>query len=237
MTRYHPTFTQAYARTAGALYLLIAISGGFSLGYVPAILSASGDAAATVGNILQNPVLFRLGILGDITVILCELIVTAMLYIMFKPISATLTAIAAFARLSMAIIMGVNLMLQMVPALLLNGGASLSGFSTEQLHSIIYLFIEIHQAGVYVWGLFFGVHLLLLGYLVVKSGFFPKPLGVLMMIGSFGYLLESIAIMTLPDLGILALLKNALLVITVVAEVSFTLWLLSKGVKSPRIAT
>ena len=90
----------AYAKFAGLLYLLIAISGGFSIGYVPSVIMAPGDAASTAQNILDNQGLFRLGILGDIIVLLLEIILTEMLYRLFKPVSQTLSMIAAFSRLA-----------------------------------------------------------------------------------------------------------------------------------------
>ena len=86
--------TQSYARTAGLLYLVIAVFGAFAIGYVPSVIIEAGDAATTAGNLLANKTLFNMGIFGNIVVLLVEIILTVMLYIMFKPVSPSLSLIA-----------------------------------------------------------------------------------------------------------------------------------------------
>ncbi len=218
-----------YAKFAGLLYLLIAISGGFSIGYMPSVIIAPGDAATTAQNLLNNQGLFRLGILGDIVVLLLEIVLTAILYRLFKPVNQTIAMIAAFSRLAMSIVMGINLLNYLIPFQLLNGADNLGAFEIDQLQSLALVFLDAHQYGVYIWGLFFGLHLIALGYLVFKSGYFPKVLGLLMGIGSFGYSLESIGEITLINNEIFSILVIALLVIATVGELSFTFWLLIKG--------
>jgi hypothetical protein len=221
---------KTYARFSGLLYLLIAISGGFSMGYVPSVIIDSGDAAATTQNILNNPGLFRLAILGDIVVLLFEVVLTVMLYQLFKPINRTLSLVAAFSRLAMAMVMGVNLLNYLVPLQLLSGSEYFDVFEPAQMESLALLFLECHQYGVYIWGLFFGLHLIALGYLVFQSGYFPKVLGLLMMIGSFGYSFESMSAITQSTYETLSMFINLLLVIAVVGELSFTFWLLIKSI-------
>ncbi len=221
---------KAYVRSAGLLYLLIAISGGFSMGYVPSIIIDSGDAAATAQNILNNPGLFRLAILGDIVVLLLEVVLTVMLYHLFKPINQTLSLVAAFSRLAMAMVMGVNLLNYLIPFQLLSGSEYFNVFDPAQVESLTLLFLEGHQYGVFIWGLFFGLHLIALGYLVFQSEYFPKVLGLLMMIGSFGYSFESISAITLSTNEALSMFINILLGIAVVGELSFTFWLLIKSI-------
>ncbi|MDB4728164.1 DUF4386 domain-containing protein [Saprospiraceae bacterium] len=218
-----------YAKFAGLLYLLIAISGGFSIGYMPSVIIVSDDAATTAQNLLENQGLFRLGILGDIVIILLEIILTVILYRLFKPINQTISMIAAFARLSMSIVMGLNLLNYLIPYHLLNSANNLVAFEIDELQSLVLVFLEAHEYGVYIWGLFFGLHLISLGYLVFKSGYFPKVLGLLMGIGSFGYSLESIGEITLTHNELFSILVIALLVIVTIGELSFTFWLLIKG--------
>lgn len=219
-----------YAKFAGLLYLLIAISGGFSIGYVPSVIMAPGDAATTAQNLLDNQGLFRLGILGDIVVLLLEIVLTVILYRLLKPVNQTIAMVAVFSRLAMSIVMGVNLLNYLIPFHLLNGTDNLGAFKIDELQSLALVFLEAHQYGVYIWGLFFGLHLIALGYLVFKSGYFPKVLGLLMGIGSFGYSLESIGEITLTNNEIFSMLVIALLVVATVGELSFTFWLLIKGV-------
>lgn len=218
-----------YAKSAGLLYLLIAISGGFSIGYMPSVIIAPGDAATTAQNMMNHLGLFRLGILCDIVVLLFEVILTVILYRLFKPVNQTIAMIAAFSRLAMSIVMGLNLLNYLIPFQLLNGTDNLGAFEIDQLQSLALVFLDAHEYGVYIWGLFFGLHLVALGYLVFKSGYFPKVLGLLMGIGSFGYSLESIGEITLINNEIFSMLVIALLVIVTVGELSFTFWLLIKG--------
>jgi hypothetical protein len=221
----------AYAKLAGLLYLLIAISGGFSIGYMPSVIMVTGDAATTAQNIIENQGLFRLGIAGDIVVFLMEIILTVMLYRMFKPVNPTLSLIAGFSRLAMGIVMAINLFNYLIPMRLLGGSDYLNALEPNQLQSLALLFFDAHQDGIYIWGLFFALHLVILGYLIFKSDFFPKLIGLFMMIGSFGYGGESIAAFIYPDHEAISMLINVLLGIAVVGELSFTFWLLIKGIK------
>lgn len=221
---------KAYARFAGLLYLLIAISGGFSIGYVPTVIVVPGDATATAQNIAANLGLFQLGIVADILVFMLEVALTVMLYRLFKPVSRTLSLIAAFCRLAMSLVMGLNLLNYLIPLLLLSGSDYLSVFEPDQLHALALLFLDTHQYGVYIWGLFFGLHLMALGYLIFKSGYFPKVIGILMMIGSFGYATESLAAITFVDNDLVSTMVIVFLVVAVVGELSFTFWLLIKAI-------
>ncbi len=221
----------AYAKLAGLLYLLIAISGGFSIGYMPSVIMVPGDAATTAQNIIENQGLFRLGIAGDIVVFLMEIILTVMLYRMFKPVNPTLSLIAGFSRLAMGIVMAINLFNYLIPMRLLGGSDYLNALEPNQLQSLALLFFDAHQDGIYIWGLFFALHLVILGYLIFKSDFFPKLIGLFMMIGSFGYGGESIAAFIYPGHEAISMLINVLLGIAVVGELSFTFWLLIKGIK------
>ncbi|MFT6338115.1 MAG: hypothetical protein ACI86M_000832 [Saprospiraceae bacterium] len=224
--------TQAmkYAKLAGLLYLIIAISGGFSIGYVPSVIIKAGDAASTAQNMMDHLGLFRLSILGDIVVLLLEIVLTVILYRLFKPVNKTIAMVAAFSRLAMGIVMGFNLLNYLIPFHLLNGADNLSAFKIDQLQSLAMVFFDAHQYGIYIWGLFFGFHLVALGYLVFKSGYFPKVLGLLMCIGSFGYLLESIGEITLTNSAIFSILVIVLLVVATIGELSFTFWLLIRGI-------
>jgi hypothetical protein len=221
---------KAYARSAGLFYLLIAISGGFSIGYVPSVIIESGDASATAQNIAENLGLFQLGIVADIFVLMLEVALTVMLYRLFKPVNPTVSLIAAFCRLAMSVVMGLNLLNYLIPLLLLSGSSYLSAFESHQLHALALLFLETHQFGVYIWGLFFGIHLMALGYLIFKSGYFPKVIGILMMIGSIGYATESLAAISFVENTTVSAMVISFLVVAVIGELSFTFWLLIKTI-------
>src|SRR5829696_449415 len=181
---------RAMARLAGFLYLLIAVCSGFSFGYVRTTLIVPGDATATAGNIMASEWLFRLGIAGDAVVFLSEIVLIAILYALLKPISKTLSLAAALARLAMVVMQGMNLLNYFFVLLLLSGAGYLTVFEPDQLHALVLLFLNAYEYVALIWGTFFGLHTLLLGYLVYKSGYFPRVLGLLLLLSSFGYLID-----------------------------------------------
>jgi hypothetical protein len=220
---------QTIARTAGALYLVLALVGPLSLMYVPGALVVPGDAAATAGNIVASEGLFRLGLLGEAVIFSVEVVLVVLLYVLLKSVSETLSLVAALARLAMAVLQGVNVLLGFAVLLLLGGAGYLGVFEAEQLHAFALLFLELRGAGVFVWEVFFGLHLLVLGYLFVKSGYIPRLLGVMVVVASFGYLTHGLGNFVFP--GHQALLEGVVLALAGVPEVSLTLWLLIRGVE------
>jgi hypothetical protein len=223
---------QTTARIAGFLYVLIAICGGFSFGYVRATLIVPGDAAATVSNLMASEGLFRLGIVGDAIVFLSEIVLIALLYALLNPVSTTLALAAAYARLSMVVMQGMNLLNYFFVLLLLSGAGYLRVFEPDQLHALVLLFLNAYEYVALIWGAFFGLHTLLLGYLVYKSNYFPRFLGVLMVVASFGYLLDSFGNFLLPQYD--ALYAPVVVVLAILGELPFALWLLIKGVNVER---
>src|SRR5215218_1739636 len=180
-----------YARIAGLLLLIVAVLGPFSLLCVPSTLFVPGDASATADNIRASEGLFRLGIVSDSLIFLIEVVLTALLYVLLRPVSRTLSLGAAFARLAMAVIQGINLLPYFIALLLLSGAGCLTAFKPDQLDALALLSLNAHQYGVYIWQLFFALHLFALGYLIFNSGYFPRILGVLVVVGSLGYLADS----------------------------------------------
>jgi len=218
------------ARVAGLLYVLIAIFGGFAIGYVPSVVFTFGDASANAASMLANEGLLRLGIFADMMVIVFEVTITAILYTLFRPVSAAGAMIAMLARFGMIVVMALNLVNYLVPLHLLSGAEYLGGFSQDELQAWALMFLEIHEMGVYAWQIFFGVHLVALGWLVLKSGFFPRILGWAVIVGSFGYSLQSVEKFVLPGNEPLGFAVIGLLTIVTLGEVSLGLWMLIRGV-------
>lgn len=222
------------ARIAGVLILLTAVLAPFSMIYVPSTLVVPGDAATTANNIIASEGLFRLGIVSDSVVFLLEIVIIVLLYVLLKPVNPTLSLVAAFSRLAMAIVQGINLLNYFAPLLLLSGADYLRVFSPDQLHALVLLFLGAHELAALIWGLFFGFHLLVLGYLVYRSGYLPRILGVVLVVTALCYLTQSFGTMLLPQytetfaaIGFLAII-----------ELAFPLWLLIKGVKDqPAVTT
>lgn len=220
-----------YARLAGLLYLVIAVFGAFSIGYVPSVVVAAGDAATTAGNLLGNLGLFRMGIVADIVVMVAEVALTAMLYVMFKPVSPTLSKIAAYSRLSMVLIMAINLGVHITPVLLLSEASYLSAFPADQLQAASMVLFDVHQFGIYIWQLFFALHLVALSYMIINSELFPRTLGWMMLVGSGGYFIQGAAAVSFTDNTIVSVLSIALLTLVTLGELGFAFWLTFKGVK------
>ena len=223
---------KAYSQLAGLLYLIIAIIGGFSIGYMPSIIVSEGNAVLTFQNLIDHQELFRWGIAGDIAVLVLEIMLTVMLYQLFKSISTTGMIIATYSRLAMAIIMGMNLINYMIPAIIMTQPEYLDVFSSEQLKSITLLFFKAHKYGELAWQIFFSIHLFTLGYVIRKSGKTPKYLGLIMLIGGVGYAGDSFIQLIFINSEILSILFSILLVLAVIAEFWFAFWLLIKGVKN-----
>ena len=221
--------SRSYARLTGAFYLSIAFAGAFAIGYVPSQIIVEGNAAATVGNIISKRDLYLLGIGADAFVMVIELMTLSMLYFMFKPVSATLSLAAAMARLSMVGVMAAMLFFHAGTLALIEPGETLKHFSAQQRTDLVGLLLDMHLAGVWIWQIFFALHLVLLGFLVAKSGRFPRLLGYAMMLGATGYAADSIYSFAIPDFAPLGYMRIGLLVIVSLAEVSFALWLLFRG--------
>lgn len=136
----------------------------------------------------------------------------------------------------MVMVMGLNLINYLVPLMLLSGAGYMDVFDVQQRQALALLFLDVHQFGVYVWGLFFGIHLSLLGYLVFKSGYFPRVLGGLMLVGAFGYTLESLGNFVLPGNAQLSMVVIGLLAVAVVGELSFAFWLLIRRIDATQWA-
>jgi hypothetical protein len=218
---------QKLARVAGGLYLLIAVLAGFVHFYVPGELMVSGDAGTTASNIMASQGLFRMSIGVELVILLSEIVLSVLLYILLKPVNKTLSLVAAVSRLAMTTIHGVNLLNHFIVLLLLGGAGYLTVFEPDQLHALVMVFLDAYDYGFTVGVVFLFLHALILGYLIFKSGYFPKILGVLFVIASFGYLIDGFSHVLLANYQ-----KGPvyLALPIAIAEIAFPLWLLIKGV-------
>jgi hypothetical protein len=222
------TSPRSYARFAGVLYLILLFCGPFSMLYVPSTIIVPGDATATARNLVASEALFRAGLVSDAIIFLTEIALVAVLYVLFRPVSRTLSLVAAFARLAMATVQGVNLLGNFTALLLVSGAGYLAAFEPGQLHALTLLSLDVRAYGVHVWEAFFALHCLVLGYLIFRSGFLPRPLGVLMAVAAVGYLANSLGNFVAPGYrGVFALVVA---VTAMVGELPFLLWLLINGV-------
>lgn len=219
------------ARSAGALYLLIAVVAGFTYFYVPSQLITPGNAAATATNIAASGTLFRLGIGGELVIFLSEIILSVLLYVILRPVSKTLSLVAAVSRLAMTAIHGLNLLNHLIVLLLLSGTAYLTVFEPAQLIALAMLFLDAHDIGYTIGIVFFALSTGTLGYLIFKSGYLPKALGALFLVASLGYFIDSFSLLLIPSYKD----TPAVIAMTIaIAEIAFPLWLLIKGVNTDK---
>jgi Domain of unknown function (DUF4386) len=214
------------ARITGVVYLLYfltAILGEFFLRG----LVVDGDAAATANNVLAHQPLFRLGWATGLISTACYIAVTALFYGLFKPVNRSLSLVAAFLSLAGCTILAFSSLFQLAPLVVLGGSQYLSVFTVEQLRALALMFLELSAQAVNICFVFFGFYCLLIGYLIFKSAFLPRILGVLMAFAGLGWL----AFLSPP-------LANYLLtyieVIGILAEASLMVWLLVMGVNLQR---
>ena len=227
-TRTAETSPRTYARIVGVLYLVIFFLGPFAFFMGRTGVVVPGDPAATVGNLMVSESMFRLGMVAETLIILIEIVVSAILYVLLRPVSRPLSLASALARFAQAILQAVNLFTA-VPALLLLGGAGyLAAFEPDQLNALVLLFMDVNAFVIIIWGVLFGFHLLLLGYLVYRSGFWPRLLGILLIVGGIGYLLQSYGHLLAPQFD--DILETVVIVLSVPGELAFAVWLLWKSV-------
>lgn len=223
---------QRYARIGGLMYLAIIALGLFGELFVRGALVVSGDPAATAGNIAASPWLWRAGIAGDLLMHVLDVPVIVILYLLLRPVSQTLAVLATLMNLVQTCVLVANKLTLLVPLYLLDSAATLGGFSPEQRHALSYLAIQAHGHGFGVGLIFFGFACLVRGYLVFRSGYLPRILGVLLVVAGLCYLTNSFALLLAPALA--TLLFPAVLVPAFVAELALALWLVVKGVNLQR---
>ncbi|MEZ4639081.1 MAG: DUF4386 domain-containing protein [Caldilineaceae bacterium] len=225
-------------RSAGILYLLIIASGIFAQFMIRGSMIIPGDAAATYANIAADPSGFGMSIAADLVMIMSDVALAALFFVLLRPVSTTLSLMAALFRLTQAAILGLNLIHLFRALQLVSGEAYLAAFSVEQLQAQVLLAAEAHGIGYSLGLVFFGVQCALLGYLLVRSGYFPKVLGFLMIFAGIGYLVDCFAGFFLPTYADYAdIFAIVVFVPAIIGELSLALWLLIKGVKPPQQET
>jgi hypothetical protein len=226
------TSPQLYARIGGVLYLIIIVVGLFDEAFVRNRIIVSGNATATAANIRSLESLWRFGIAAEFFLLICAVALTLIFFVLLRPVSRDLALLAVFFNLvSVAIEAAVQLYL--LGALFPLGKTEyLRAFEPEQLYALASLSVKSHSYGFGVALIFFGCVCLIDGYLIFRSGYFPKTIGVLMTIAGLSYLTNSFALILAPTFA--NRIFPAILVPAFVGEASLCLWLLVKGVNVPK---
>ncbi len=222
------TSPQLYARTGGIAYLIIIVAGALGELFIRNTLIVTGDAAATANNIAASPLLWRIGIAGDLFMHVCDVVVILALYTLLKPVNKNLALLAVLFNLIQTAVLVANKMNLLMPLFLSGSEDYLKAFNPQQLQALTYISVKAHGYGFGVGLIFFGFTCLIEGYLILKSGFFPRILGVLMQIAGLCYLLNSFAMILAP--GFSNLIFPTVLIPSFIGELSLCLWLIVKGV-------
>ena len=187
-----------------------------------------GTIAATAENIVASQSLFRAGFATDLLVFVIEVALAAVLYVLFRPVSRIMALVMAFARLAMVTILGLNLLNMFTALQLLTGPEYAVAIERGQLQALAYMFLNAQHYGYALGMVFFALHLGVLGYLVYRSRFLPRLLGILMVVSALGYLADSFTKFLVPEPA--ATLAMVVIVTALIGELPLTLWLLVKGV-------
>jgi hypothetical protein len=185
-------------RFAGLLYVLVSIPGAFALVYVPSKLIVHGDAAATASNITASETLFRAGIACNLISETLFMWVALALYDLLKGVNQRQASVMLGLIVVSVPIALLNELNSIAALILVRGADFLSVFEKPQRDALAMLFLNLHGRGFDIAGIFWGLWLFPLGLLVYRSGFLPRILGILLMVGCFAYVVDSFTFLLLP---------------------------------------
>jgi hypothetical protein len=216
------------ARMAGLFYIIYVIASIIADLFGHFVFS---DASTTVNNIITHESLFRTGVVISLFSYVFFLLAAWYLYVLLKPVNKNMALLFLLLNLGGFAILVYSHLNLFSSLTLLSGADYLKAFQPDQLQAQAMLFINLYKTGSTIAQIPFGVWLLPLGYLVFKSGFLPKILGILLIADCFGLLIYVCQRFLFPGYGVIAYPCWAL---GFIAEVSLTLWLLIKGVKNQK---
>jgi uncharacterized protein DUF4386 len=219
--------TKKDARLAALCYVLMGLAAPFALIYVPRTLIVRGDAAATAKNILAHEMVFRVGVFGELFSAVAFILLALALYRLLSGVNETQASLMVILVAISVAITFANV-LNNIAALTLFRGDFLAALDKRQLEALGMLFLSLHHQGLIVNQIFWGIWLLPFGVLVMRSGFLPRILGVLLIVNCFAYVAVSLASLLLP--GYANLVARAVLP-ALFGELWICLWFLIKGVK------
>lgn len=217
------------ARIAGFLYLLIIGFGLIAQIFVRDSLVDYNDATVTARNILASEFMYRLGFVSELMMLVCDIGVTTILYILLKDFNRNLTLLSTFFRLTSIIVLATVALSHYAALFFLGSAKYLTVFNVDQLEALSLLSVKLHGSGYNISLLFFGFHLIILGYLIFSSASVPRLLGGLLLIGGLCYIVNSLTWFLFPTL--VKMIYPAILIPCSIGELLFSLWLLIKGVR------
>ena len=220
------------ARIAGVLYLLLAIFGGFAEGYVEPKMYVAGNAAATAANVVANAGLLRLGVVADLLDGTVFLFLALTLYVLLnrahKSVARAMLVLVAIATTITCVVA----VFEFEGLRVATDSSYAAAFGTAGSNALVMLMLDAQHYGLLVAQIFFGLWLVPLGYLAYKSQMFPRALGIVLILGGAGYMVDLLAAFLVPELG--HRISFFVLIPPVIAEFWMLGYLLVIGVRSPK---
>src|SRR5258705_3165893 len=217
-----------YARAAGVAMLLSVIFGFLGEAYIPGGVMVQAAATATAANIVAHPRLFRLGFATYLVEGICDVALCVFFYILLKPVDRNLALLSAFFAIASMTIYAIAESSYFVSSLVVRDTSGMAAFTAEQRNAFALLSLRISATIAALFLVLYGIATAIRGYLVMRSGYFPKVLGVLFMIGGAGFILRTATFVLAPTYG-----SDLMLLPMAVAGIPFMLWLLIRGVALP----
>ncbi|MFL5586973.1 MAG: DUF4386 domain-containing protein [Ktedonobacteraceae bacterium] len=229
-TKTNTTSPKRIARIAGVLYLLVGIFGGFAEGFVEPKMYVAGNAAATAGNVVANSGLVRIGVVADLFNATVWVFLGMTLYLLLKHVHKSVARAMVVLVAIGASIVCLNTVFEFEGLRAATGAINLVAFGTTGSNALVLLLLDTQHYGIFIAQIFFGLWLVPLGYLAYRSGWFPRALGVLLIVGGACYLVDLLALFLVPDFG--QIIHGFVTIPSAIAEISMVLYLLVIGVKT-----
>jgi len=215
------------ARIAGVFYLLNILTGILAQAFVLGRLVVNGDAGVTAANILSHQPLYRLGLASALLCVASYIAVTALFFNLFEPVNRSISLLAAFFSLAACTIQAFICLFLLAPLAVLGGAPYLSIFKVEQLRALALMFLGFYDQGFGIAMVFFGFYCLLIGYLIFRSNFLPRILGMLMAMAGLCWL-------TFLSRPLADYVSPYILGLGIIGEGSLMLWLIVMGINAER---
>ena len=220
------------ARIAGALYLLNGIFSAFALLFVYANVYVPGDAATSARNLLANSGLVRMGVVADLVQATVWVFLALTLYRLLQHVNKSVaSAMVVLVAIGAGIVM-LNEIFGFEALRVATGAVNLASIGPAASNAMALLLLDAQHYGLLIAQIFFGLWLVPLGYLAYKSEWFPRALGVVLVLGAVCYIVDMLALFLVPDVG--KAMHGFVTIPSAIAEVSMVLYLLVIGVKTSR---
>jgi len=205
------------------------VAGGFGEAYVPTKIIVSGDAAATAANIMNFRFLYRLGFAAFMIESLCDITLVVIMYALLKPVSRELSLLAALIGLVGTALFAFAELFYFAPPLIIGGAGYLKTFSPDQLNALALLSLKFYGYAGMIFTAYYGMSWIIRAWLIFRSGYLPKFLGVLMAVGGVGFVVRNFLLILAPRYA-----SDVLLMLMFPGGLLLAVWLLVKGVNVPK---